>query len=67
MASATISLAEPVAGEKPLVVERPAAYDIHGDVGEILFTRPQMHERVKELGASLALAYQVGVFCQSSS
>lgn len=56
MASATISLADPATCAKP--ADAPVAYDIHSDVGEVLFTRQQMHERVQEMGQQLGLAFQ---------
>lgn len=61
MASATITLADPALAAAPAKEHHALAdYNIHSDVGEILFTRQQMHERVHELGKQLAMAYQVG-------
>jgi hypothetical protein len=63
MAQATISVVTPVTDKSEQLTAAAAsaaAYSIHDDVGEVLFTKQQMAEKVVEMGKLLGKTYEVG-------
>lgn len=63
MAQATISVAPAVTDKSEQLCAAAASaatYSIHDDVGEVLFTKQQMAEKVVEMGKLLGKTYEVG-------
>jgi hypothetical protein len=62
MAQATISVAPAIKDKSEQLIAAAAsaaAYSIHDDVGEVLFTKQQMAEKVAEMGKLLGNTYAV--------
>lgn len=62
MAQATVQVGALVTGKSEHITAAAAsaaAYSIHDDVGEVLFTKQQMAEKVVEMGKLLGKTYEV--------